>query len=298
MLRTVCWLGLGALAVTGCNEQLPGKAAELDSTQLAARVSRLEQLKHRSDSASHDEAIARWILPNSLNEISGITLTRDRRLLAHDDELGVVTVLDYTSGVILKQFRVGRNLHEDFEGITEANGEIYMLASNGRLFQFHEGVDGGRVGYTIHDTNLGKECEFEGVAYDSTRNELELACKNVGSKKLRNQLVIYRWSLDQTRKDRLSRLTVPQGRIIGGRDWTQFKPTDITVDPTSGNYVLVASQEKALLVITPEGGVVSVRSLPPEHDQAEGVAITPDSILIVSDEALRKPAAITLYRWP
>jgi hypothetical protein len=53
-----------------------------------------------------------------------------------------------------------------------------------------------------------------------------------------------------------------------------------------------------VLVITPDGAVVSVRSLPPGHDQPEGIAITADSILIVSDEAVRKPAAITLYRWP
>ena len=31
--------------------------------------------------------------------------------------------------------------------------------------------------------------------------------------------------------------------------------------------------------------------------QAEGVAITKDSILIISDEATSKPAAVTLYRW-
>ena len=36
---------------------------------------------------------------------------------------------------------------------------------------------------------------------------------------------------------------------------------------------------------------------PGDHRQAEGVAITPDSILLVSDEANVKPPAITLYRW-
>jgi predicted amidohydrolase YtcJ len=38
--------------------------------------------------------------------------------------------------------------------------------------------------------------------------------------------------------------------------------------------------------------------LPGEHDQAEALAITKDSILIIGDEAARKPAVITLYRWP
>jgi hypothetical protein len=31
---------------------------------------------------------------------------------------------------------------------------------------------------------------------------------------------------------------------------------------------------------------------------AEGVAITGDNILIISDEVSRSPSTITLYRWP
>jgi uncharacterized protein YjiK len=297
MLRSVLSGALGVLVLSGCRGHA-GKGTGMDSTALSARVTRLEQLKHRTDSASHDQPIARWLLPQSLSEISGLALTSDGRLLAHDDEQGSVWVFDYRSGVILKQFHVGKNLHEDFEGITIVNGDIYLLASNGTLYHFKEGADGSQVHYTKQDTDLGKECEFEGVAYDSTRNELELACKNVGTRNLRDDLVIYRWSLDPANSDPLSQLTIPLNQIIGGHNWKTFKPSDITVDPISGNYVLVSSQEKALLVITPDGTVVSVRSLPPGHDQAEGIAITADSILIVSDEAVRHPADITLYRWP
>jgi uncharacterized protein YjiK len=297
MLRSVLCGALGALALAGCRGQ-ESKEAAVDSTELATRATRLEQLKQRTDSASRDEPIARWVLPTSLSEISGLALAQDGRLLAHDDESGSIWVFDYRRGIILKQFHVGNNIHEDFEGITIANGDIYLLASNGKLYQFQEGAEGAKVRFSRHDTDLGKECEFEGVAFDSTRNELELACKNVGTKSLRDQLVIYRMSLATGVSDRISRLTIPQSQIIGGHDWKLFKPSDITIDPITGNYVLLSSQEQAVLVITPDGAVVSVRSLPPGHDQPEGIAITADSILIVSDEAVRKPAAITLYRWP
>lgn len=293
MNRVIRGAGL-LLALAGCERQAERQAA-VDTAELASRAIRLEELKTAHDS---NAAIARWVLPNSLNEISGLALTGDGRLLGHDDETGLVTIYDYRRGVIAKQFRVGRNLREDFEGITRVGADFWMLASNGKLYQFREGADGGRVPYTMHDTQLGRECEFEGVVYDPGRNELELSCKHVGTRKLRNQLVIYRWSLDETRRNRISRLAVPLGRIIGSRDWKTVEPSDITLDPISGNYVLVASQQKALITVSPEGGVVSVRDLPPGHDQAEGVAITPDSILIVSDEALHRPAMITLYRWP
>ena len=77
-----------------------------------------------------------------------------------------------------------------------------------------------------------------------------------------------------------------------------FHPSDITVDPFTGDYVLIAGIEKAIAEITPDGHVVFARKLPPGHEQAESVAITKDSILIIGDEAKQRPAILTLYRWP
>ena len=85
---------------------------------------------------------------------------------------------------------------------------------------------------------------------------------------------------------------------IGANGWKGLHPSDITIDPLTGNYVLIASEEKAIISITPAGAVVFVRALPRLHDQPEGVAITKDGILIVSDEAGQRPAFVTLYRWP
>ena len=62
--------------------------------------------------------------------------------------------------------------------------------------------------------------------------------------------------------------------------------------------MLIASQQSALIEISPAGVVLMSRALPGTHDRAEGVAITRDSILIISDEAVKRPAVVTLYRWP
>jgi uncharacterized protein YjiK len=71
----------------------------------------------------------------------------------------------------------------------------------------------------------------------------------------------------------------------------------MTIDPFTKNYVLIASHEKGLVVISPDGEVVRSVPLPAGHNQAEGVAITKDSLLLISDEAHMTPAAITVYRW-
>ncbi len=244
-----------------------------------------------------DNPIARWVLPQRLAEISGLALTPDGRLLAHNDEIGRIFEIDYRRGVIGKQFLLGRtNVRADFEGITVANQAIYLLASDGKLFEFREGDAGAHVPYKIHDTHLGRECEFEGVAFDPAIGSLLLACKNVGKKSLLGFLVIYRWKLDEGNGPRLSLLTVPLAQVIGSNHWKGLHPSDITVDPSSGHYVLVSAQEEALIELTPSGEVVSARPLPAGHVHTEGVAVTKDGILIISDESGKQAAAITLYR--
>jgi hypothetical protein len=59
----------------------------------------------------------------------------------------------------------------------------------------------------------------------------------------------------------------------------------------------VAAPQKALIVVTPSGGVVLSRPLGGRHPQAEGIAITRDGILIIADESVDAPATITLYGW-
>ena len=293
------------VAASACRQADAAKAAaaaRVDSSTLAQREARLDSSLARrgppKDSTVRGKAVARWIMPVGLDELSGIALMPDGRLLAQSDERGQISEIDYRRGVVTKQFVVGRpTINGDFEGITFADGFVFLMESNGTLYEFREGANGERVDYTTHDTHLGKECEFEGIAFDSTINSLLLACKNVGLKHLKDSLVIYRWRLDGSGK-RLSMLTVPLSRILPSLGEKDLHPSDITVDPSTGNYVLVASIEKAIVEITPAGDVVFARKLPGDHDQAEALAITPDSILLIGDEAKNRPAAITLYRWP
>jgi len=174
---------------------------------------------------------------------------------------------------------------------------VFLLASNGTLYEFREGENGQRVGYITSDTHLGKECEFEGLAFDASINSLLLACKKVELEQSRDSMVIYRWKL-QSGGQRLSKLAVPLTRILPAIGEKELHPSDITVDPKTGHYVIVASIEKSLVEITPAGEVVSARKLGGQHNQPESIAITKDGILIVGDEAGRRPAVITLYRWP
>jgi uncharacterized protein YjiK len=172
-----------------------------------------------------------------------------------------------------------------------------MILSNGLIYKFREGANESTVPYTTIDTRLGKECEFEGVVYEPDSGRLVMPCKNVKLKYLDDEMVIYRWKIGSKDTTGLSMISVPFSEVIGSNKWKKFRPSDITLEPGTGNYVLISSQEKGLIVMTPAGEILRSESLPSGHSQAEGVAITRDSILIISDEATSKPAAITLYKW-
>ena len=262
----------------------------------AVRTQKLEQ-RLASASPSAFEPVAAWVMPAELREISGLALTGSDQLLAHDDEVGRIYQINPKTGIIEKRFTLNGAPHGDFEGITVAGADIYLLESNGRLYKFREGADGAQVATTKYDTRLGHECEFEGVAFEQSSSSLLLPCKNVSKKSLKDELVIYRLTVPITASSTPTMTTIPIADIVGSNDWKGFNASDITIDRATGNYVLIAAQEKALVVISPAGNVVRSMPLPPGHAQAEGVAITKDNILIISDEATRKPAHITLYRW-
>jgi uncharacterized protein YjiK len=285
-------------AVSGCRESSQASAAEFQATA-RAREQKLQQRLAKADANPTKEMtpVAMWMMPAELREISGIAVTTGGRLLAHGDEVARIFVLDPRRGVVLKKFTVGNGPGGDFEGITAAGSDIYLLASNGTLYRFREGADESSVPYSTIDTRLGKECEFEGVAYEADSAWLVMPCKRVSKKLERGQLIIYRLRLQGPDSSRLTALMVPMSQVVGSNDWKGFHPSDITIDPATGNYVLISSHEKGLVAITPDGQVERSEPLPGKHPQPEGVAITSDNILIISDEASKKPAHITLYRW-
>jgi uncharacterized protein YjiK len=288
----------GVVASVGsCRETPRAKAEQLKALEAA----RTQQLTRRIAMADANPTtavpLAKWTLPHDLREISGLTLTANGRVLAHNDESGRVFQIDPKTGIVLKRFALNGVPRGDFEAITTAGADIYLLQSDGKLFRFAEGANGEEVSYSRYDTRLGRDCEFEGVAFESDSSWLLLVCKRVKAKELRDQLVIHRVTLPLTDSSRASMLAIPLAEVIGSNRWKSFAPSDIAIDPATGNYVLVSSQEKAIAVIAPDGEVVRSGPLPEDHSQPEGVAVTRDSILIVSDEARQKAATITLYRW-
>ena len=88
------------------------------------------------------ETATHWKLPRELEEVSGLAMTGDNRLLAHNDERAIVFEIDYRNGSIVKSFQLSDMnfpVAGDFEGVAATDDRIYLVSSSGRLFEFREG---------------------------------------------------------------------------------------------------------------------------------------------------------------
>ena len=251
--------------------------------------------------ASYDlEKPARYFkLPKRLREISGLAMLTGNRLLAHDDERGVVVEISYRDGSIVKAFALGGRrgpVADDFEGIAAAKGLIYLVSSSGQLYEFGEGADGETVPYNLYATGIGQYYEIEGLAYDPDQRVLLLVSKNPKTPKQAGLIAIYRWSVDTKQLVAVGRILLEASALARRIDHKRFQPSGIERHPVSGNYFVVAARQRAVAEITPQGQVLAVAELAPgRHRQAEGIAFAADNTLVIADEGVEKRARLSFY---
>lgn len=266
-----------AAAIAACGAPAPGVGA--------ARVATA------APSAFAATPVATVSLPSPLKEISGLAVTADGRVLAHDDERAVVREIDLASGAIVKTFAAGAE-GGDFEGIAVAGADIYLISSNGRLLRFREGADGARVPFEAFDTGLAGICEVEGLAYDKAADSLVVACKRMLARPMRGTVALYVWSLRTQRRSDQPWRTLPMHDLAAAAQVAEFHPSSVEIDTRTGRLIVIAGRDGAMVELAADGAVLAGRQLGPGHYQAEGATILPDGALLIADEARKNERAL------
>ncbi len=240
----------------------------------------------------------RWNLPKRLNEISGLALTNDGRLFAHDDERGVIYQIDWRSGQLMKSFALGDPpLRADFEGIAIAGADFYLVTSDGILYRAAEGIDGAHVAYERIDTDTAARCEIEGLAYDTRRGLLLLGCKTPRAAALKGRISVFAWSPALRSIDEQASFSVPERAFTAPLDTPQFNPSSVELSRDGAHLFLLAGRQRALAEVELDGRVIAVTRLPAKHHrQPEGLAIGPEGELIIADEGGGGRATLAIYR--
>jgi hypothetical protein len=243
------------------------------------------------------EPNAQWLLPAGLQEISGLAVTPDGRLMGHDDEEATLYQIDVETGLVAKRFSVGEPaVRGDFEGLAIGpDGAFYLITSTGHMYRFFEGPDGGYVDYETFDTGLRHVAEIEGLAFQLAEDCVVLACKTNYSPALQGALALYAWSPSNPEGRARPWLTAPLYPIAEALGSPTFHPSSLEIDPRTGRLIVLAGHENAMVELDVYGGVLAARLLGAHHRQAEGSAVLPDGRLMIADEGGKAQGFVTRY---
>jgi uncharacterized protein YjiK len=266
---------------------------------IACAEAKNDNLKEVSRKSKADN-ITQFYLSTKLNEISGLCLTDDGRLFAHNDEKGAIHQLDPTSGKIIKSFFLGRALtvNQDFEGIAFAKNKFYLVSSDGLLYVFNEGEDNKTVQYQTIDLNMNSKFNVEGLCYDADEESLLVACKDYAGKNFNGNRTVYSVPLNELRMNPKPRFVLSLKELKKDFDIKDFFPSAIerSVDGESF-YILSSKGDPCIVQVSAAGEIIEAKRIPKKlHRQPEGLTFLPDGTTIIADEASGKRPTLTIYK--
>lgn len=241
-----------------------------------------------------------FYLPKGLSEVSGLAVASGNSVFAHDDNYGIVYELDLGTGKVLRAFALGDpTVKDDFEDIAVRAGFVYLLASDGRLFEAPIGAHRQRVRYNVYDTGVGPNCETEGLVNGPKDGEFLILCKKPHRNKLKDRLVIYLWSLADRAPVSSPWLNVPLDGLVDPLEQANFHPSAFYWRRELGRFLIVSAKGHTAIEIDEQGALMDrVKLDKTEHPQPEGLTLMPDGRLIISDEGSRGYGKIEIYDPP
>jgi hypothetical protein len=238
-------------------------------------------------------------LPLSLAEISGLAPTGDGAVYAHGDEQAVVFRFDPATRRLTGRFGFGGKggvLRGDFEDIQVVAERVFLVKSDGSIYDAPSAADGKVVDAVRRTAGFGGNCEVEGMAWDPDTRSFLLLCKQVKSKRWKKQIVVLAVSAATWRVEPEPRMVIPEDALEQVTGAKGFSGSAITRHPRTGTYLMVAGPERAYAEVDARGRVLGGGRLDKQrHPQPEGITVTPDLTLLISDESVSGPATITAY---
>jgi len=258
---------------------------------------------HRYDSA-HVTYLA---LARHLREISGLEIAGPGKVYAHNDEHGVIYVIDYETphvDAITLTCAAGDDVRDDFEGIAAVGERVFLVTSQGLVYESR--VDGTPDSVPVIRHAGGLDCEVEGLAAAPDGRSLLVACKNLP--KGGSGIVIHAWNLERQAYEASPVLSIPEETVTDFLT-SRFpdRPPPKRIQPTGialtgkGNLLLVAARQHLLLEFTQEGTPLAAAALDPAvFRQAEGVTVDAVGRLLVASEGDGKgdkktPGMLSVY---
>ncbi len=239
----------------------------------------------------------KYLLPYILEEISALSYYKDDILACVQDENGKVFFYNLVTEEI--DHTTLFEYSGDYEGIEIVKDTVYIVKSNGDLFQLPVDFETEKRQATKFETPLKSKNDIEGLGYDSTTNDLLLVTKGtagISGDKNKDSRGVYRFNLKEMKLDKIPVfiITEKERRNFYKKNLPEnsyddkrllFKPSAIAVSPIDGNYYILASVGNIMLVVSPQGEILESYTIPPSLlTQPEGLCFAPDGTMYISSE--------------
>lgn len=256
-----------------------------------------------------------FILPESLNEISGITTINQHQIACVQDEVGSIFIYDLIKGAIIKEYT--SDLIGDFEELALVDNTMYLLRSDGVLIE--------KINYT---STSGKTKEYhlnlpstnnEGLCFDKKNNRLLIAAKSkaakeIGKKDIRliygfdlkkkrmNPTAIFKLSVDKIEEKAL-KMNIPVAvRTVKktGKEVSNFnfRPSAVAMHPFEHLIYILSSSDNLLLILNQKGDIINLLSLDAVlFNKAEGITFLPDGDMLISNEAQKGKPTLLKFKY-
>lgn len=257
------------------------------------------------------------VLPRELVEVSGLAYNiHESTLMLVNDELGYIYELDKDDGSILTKKKFAD--FGDYEGIEYMNSDLIVSRSNGKIYFYNQENENT---YKIVKTNINVRNNIEGITYDSSKNQILLACKGVPEvtgliEETKGKLIcVYdiesenvlpepyilikdkqlRRKVDEIYKD----VGLTENQLAQLKDRVEgFAPSGLAIHPHSGHVYILSAQKSLLVVINSVKEIQHIHFLDQDlHVQPEGICFTPKGDMYISNEGKHNSAKIYLYKY-
>ena len=228
-------------------------------------------------------------MPESLLEISGIAFYKGKSdtVYSIQDEDGRLFRQGWMNK---KQQHVRFGKKGDYEDVAILNETVIVLESKGvfHVFPFSEATD-ERVPTVKVIKGLLPKGEYESIYADNQTNQVYLLCKNCKDDKKDRTMSGYILTFDPERLELIlsGNFVMDLSEMIKNDEIlkTGLKASAVTRDTHSGEWYILSSVNKALVVATPDWKFKSIHRLNSSvFNQPEGLAFDKEKNLYISNE--------------
>lgn len=255
------------------------------------------------------------ILPDILDEISGLTIIDTATVACIQDEQGIVFIYDILKNEIKNQFDF--HLDGDYEDIVRVGKTFYILRSDGKLFEISD-FESENFNLDFFKTGIPAK-DNEGLCYDRDNNRLLIACKTKAGKgkKNKNKRSIYSFDLATKTLSARTAFTFDVNKILKfalrsniklktrkikkdpvPEPVLKFRTSAICIHPWTKELFLISSEDHLLFVFNIKAKIEHIEKLDPEmFIQPEGLTFTDNGDMLISNEGKDKSPTILRFNY-